>query len=137
MRDYWEDEIERENSMYWSYSDAKHKKVSDLKMLPKQAILKYAGYFLFLFAGLLFVLVPSSPRKEALEASGLVHRTENLIHLAFVVFTVSGLLCQLISKTAVLKREPSTLRALGFDRAPLKFVYLPPIGKDIAQLVTK
>lgn len=134
---YWDEEVDKDYKMYWSYTESRREPDFNLKMLPKALICRFIGYFILVISAVLFVLLPTNLRKEALMASGLVYRTENLVFLAFLVLSFAGEACQLIAKSTVLKREPSTLRILGFDRAPMKFIYLPPIGKAVAKQITK
>jgi len=125
LTDFWHDEIEKDNNDYLSYQESKKGVFKHFKMLPKTMILRFVGYIILLISGLLFVLIPSHLRHKALKHCGLSDHKANLIWLLYLTMTMMGELCQLLAQTTILKREPSTLRCLGFDRAPLKFVVMP------------
>ena len=124
--------------MYWSMDDDLNKKENNTKLLPKSLIAIFIGYFLVMLIGVLFLVIPNQIRKYTLTEFGLdSDRSQNLIFLGFFTLKLLGELCQMFARTTILKREPSSLRILGFDRAPLKLIQLPEVGKNVIKWVIK
>ena len=81
------------------------------------------SYYCIALLGLIFVVLPTEFRANTLTACGLdPNQARNLIYLAFLVIKYQGHICQMFVACTVLKREPSTFRMLGMDRAPLKLL---------------
>ena len=98
LTDYWQDEVEKESQMYWSYSEPKSRDLKNIKMLPKSMVARFVGYFALLVSGFLFVVIPSHLRDKALKHCGLSnHHSASLIWLFYLTMTMMGELCQLLA----------------------------------------
>lgn len=58
MIEYWQEEVDRQGSMFWSYTDDR-RKIQDLKMIPKTLIVRFLCYSILLLSGFMFIIVPT------------------------------------------------------------------------------